>query len=150
MNIIIKNVTETPANDGLICELAKAGFPSGSVIYDVEYRAANRSCSWSRGGYDCIAYLGETCGEIPEEPVWQEPVKPVSDTVRHIVVNGSLYEVPEPVFEELNRILMSSWKCKPDEIATSNRKVLEKLEEIMDSCPIKIVPDAIYDTCDYL
>ena len=66
MNIVIKNVTGESVNDGLILELSKAGFPAGSVVYDVVYRNVNKSCEWSSGGYDCTAYLGKTCERIPK------------------------------------------------------------------------------------
>jgi len=63
MDIIIKNVTGDPENDGLILELSKAGFPAGSIVYDTVYNRRNKSCSWSSGTDDCIAYLGHTCVE---------------------------------------------------------------------------------------
>ena len=61
MNIVIKNVTGEPVNNGLILELSKAGFPSGSVVHGVVYNPANKACYWSANGNDCVAYLGETC-----------------------------------------------------------------------------------------
>jgi len=65
MNILIKNVTGEPVNDGLILELSRAGFPSGSVVRGVAFSEANNSCYWSRGNDYCIAYLGETCQVLP-------------------------------------------------------------------------------------
>ena len=65
MNIIIKNVTSEPFNDWLIFELSRAGFPAGTKVYGVKYSPKNNSCQWSCGGYDCVAWLGDTCEEIP-------------------------------------------------------------------------------------
>jgi hypothetical protein len=61
-----------------------------------------------------------------------------------------LYGIPELMFEELEQILMPDLKSMPADMPAIHRKVLEKLEKIMDTCPVKLIPDAIYDTCDYL
>jgi len=71
MNIVIKNVTGEPVNDGLILELSKAGYPAGTKVYDVvKYQENNASaCYWrDRNGDECVAYLGETCEEIKKLP----------------------------------------------------------------------------------
>jgi hypothetical protein len=65
MNIIIKNVTGEPVNDGLILELSKVGFPAGSKVSHVYYFEPNHTCYWSSGTDDCIAYPGETCEILP-------------------------------------------------------------------------------------
>ena len=65
MNIVIKNVTGEPVNEGLISELSRAGFPAGSVVYDAVCSSGNKSCILSSGDYDCIAYIGETCERLP-------------------------------------------------------------------------------------
>ena len=66
MNIVIKNVTGESVNSGLILELSKAGFPSGSIVRNVQYFPERNSCEWSSGDDNCIAYLGETCCELPK------------------------------------------------------------------------------------
>ena len=63
MKIIIKNVTGSSANDGLMLELSRAGAPAGTVIEDACYHPANNSCTFTRDG-DCVAWLGETCEEV--------------------------------------------------------------------------------------
>jgi len=65
MDIIIKNVTGCPGNDWMIWELGRVGFPSGSIVRDVYFNPVNKSCSWSSGTDDCVAWLGETCIKMP-------------------------------------------------------------------------------------
>jgi hypothetical protein len=64
MNIIIKNITGEPVNDGLILELKRAGYPAGTKVYDVYCNTNNNACYWSSSGYDCVAYFGATCEEL--------------------------------------------------------------------------------------
>lgn len=66
MNIVIKNVTDEPVNEGLILELSKAEFPSGSIVRYVQYFPERNCCEWSSGANNCCAYLGETCIELPK------------------------------------------------------------------------------------
>ena len=61
MDIIIKNVTGDPSNDWCILELKRAGFPAGSVIKNVKYESINKTCYWSSGSENCVAWVGETC-----------------------------------------------------------------------------------------
>ena len=61
MDIVIKNVTGDPSNDGCILELKWAGFPVGSVVKNVQYDPKNKACYWSCGSDNCVAWLGETC-----------------------------------------------------------------------------------------
>ena len=65
MDIIIKNVTGHPSNDWAIFELKRAGFPEGSKVYHVTYSPENNSCQWSSVSDNCVAWLGETCEELP-------------------------------------------------------------------------------------
>ena len=65
MDIILKNVTGNPVNNGLLWEIRKVtGKKEGSIIYGVRHFPENKSCQWSVGTNDCTAYLGETCEEI--------------------------------------------------------------------------------------
>jgi len=64
MNIVIKNVTGEPVNDGMIFELSRAGNPAGTKIYNVAYFPANNACYWTYKGNQCVAYLGQTCEEL--------------------------------------------------------------------------------------
>jgi len=75
MNIVIKNVTDDPVNDGLILELRKSGYPAGSIILDVVYSEQSKSCRWSNTGNDCVAYLGKTCIELPQVSNLAQPLK---------------------------------------------------------------------------
>jgi hypothetical protein len=49
-----------------------------------------------------------------------------------------------------NKSLIPDLKSIPADMPEIYRKVLEKPEEIQDACPVKFIPDAIYDTCDYI
>ena len=66
MDIVIKNVTGDPSNDGCIFELSCVGFPAGSVIRDVQFNRKNKACYWSSGSDECIAWLGQTCIKKPK------------------------------------------------------------------------------------
>ena len=68
MNIIIKNVTGAPVNNGMISELSRAGNPAGTKIYNVAYVPAENACYWTYKGNQCVAYLGETCEELTVTP----------------------------------------------------------------------------------
>jgi hypothetical protein len=61
ITIIIKNVTGTNDNDWKIWELQRASFPEGSIVKDVEPNKSGTSFSWSSSGYNCVAFLGQTC-----------------------------------------------------------------------------------------
>ena len=60
VEIIIKNVTGHPENDNCIAELSRAGAPRNSIVSGV-YNENNNSVSFTKGQYDCIAYVGQTC-----------------------------------------------------------------------------------------
>jgi len=61
MDIQIKNVTGHPSNDGCIFELQRAGFPEGTIVYDVRFDQRNKAFYWTSVNDNCVAYLNETC-----------------------------------------------------------------------------------------
>lgn len=62
MKVLIKNVTGSAANEGLLWELSKyAGVKEGRVIEDGILNKKNNSVSFSIGCVDCIAWVGQTC-----------------------------------------------------------------------------------------
>jgi len=66
MDILIKNVTGDPVNEGLIWELSRAGFRAGCIVRDVVYDHNKKVCYWSSGTDQCVAYIGETCLQLPK------------------------------------------------------------------------------------
>jgi len=74
--IIIKNVTGSTRNDGLIFELKREGYPEGSIVEDVTIRGDGKVCYW--GG--CVAYPGETC-EVLNEQEEHEALKMVCKSI---------------------------------------------------------------------
>ena len=145
MNIIIKNVTGSPVNMGLIMELSKAGFPEGSKIWDTRYSPGNNSCEWSSAGNDCIAYPGETCEELPSEPNSPQPAR----AVRYMVINSHLYMVPEHTFVEFEKIRKPNGYFKPEDVTALKVKIPDKLESIMETCPVGLPLEGVYNTCDF-
>ena len=148
MDIIIKNVTGERGNDMLISELSKVGFPKGSIIYNV-YSPRNKACFWSSGDNHCVAYLGETCEEIPSKTS-KTVVAKQEKPVRYLVINGNLYETPEKTFAELEKVRVPKSDFKPDDIQITNKLILGKLDEIMETCAVKLKLEAVYDTDDFL
>ena len=68
MDIVIKNVTGDSDNLGALWELSRAGFPEGSIVKNTTYYDSNKSCHWSTRIDDCVAWLGQTCVELPKTP----------------------------------------------------------------------------------
>lgn len=67
MKVLIKNVTGSEFNDWCLWELSKdAGIKEGDIIEDGIYNPKTKAFDFSRGGVDCVAWVGETC-EILEE-----------------------------------------------------------------------------------
>jgi len=67
MNILIKNVTGAPIEFGSpIWDLRRVGFPEGSVVRNVSFQKSNKSCHWSAGNDDCVAWLGFSCIKMPK------------------------------------------------------------------------------------
>jgi hypothetical protein len=73
-----------------------------------------------------------------------------ANKVRHLVINGNLYEVPEKTFIELEKVRTPKSEFKPEDIPEIDRKTLKKLEEIMMTCPVKLKLEAVYETGDFL
>jgi len=148
MDIIIKNVTGEIGNDMLISELSKVGFPEGSIIYSV-YSPKRKACFWSSGDNHCVAYLGKTCEKIPRRT--RKAVVPKQENqVRYLVINGKIYETPEKIFAELEKVREPKSDFKPTDVQTTNTLILGKLEEIMETCAVKLKLEAVYDTGDFL
>ena len=55
--IIIRDVTGD--NAGYMQELAREGFPEGTIVKNFTYHESNNSCTFHRGR--CVAWVGETC-----------------------------------------------------------------------------------------
>ena len=66
-----------------------------------------------------------------------------SKTVKYLVVNGNLYEVPIEIFDELEDIGLTR------DIPIFHQKMLDILEVIIKTCPIKLKLEGVYNTCDY-
>lgn len=61
VKVVIKDITGE--NGGLIWELNRAGVKAGDIIEGI-YLPSSGAVEFTRGIYDCVAWMGETCEEL--------------------------------------------------------------------------------------